>query len=218
MGREFIDLFDKWAHSYDETVRGQDEYHEVFADYEKILNKVCELSSGTVLEFGVGTGNLTEKLLARGHRVIGVEPSKVMRSKAKKKNPHVTIYDGDFLNFPEPDEKPDTIASTYAFHHLTDEEKGKALGKYHELLAKGGKIVLADTAFADEEERLTMIRRVKRQGYNKLLADLKTEYYPNVPVLCRLFTENGFTVSTERLNRYVWLFHGIKIDESKKGL
>lgn len=38
MGREFIDLFEEWSKSYDDTVGGHDiEYQEVFKHYDGIL-------------------------------------------------------------------------------------------------------------------------------------------------------------------------------------
>ena len=113
---KFDQLFDQWAGTYDQTVSGHDEeYRAVFEDYYCILTSVAERTVGTVLEFGVGTGNLTEKLLARGHRVFGVEPSKEMRKKAKEKVPAITLFEGDFLHFPTVDEPVHTVTSTYAF-------------------------------------------------------------------------------------------------------
>lgn len=216
MGREFVNLFDQWAHSYDNTVSGQDEYHEVFADYEKILNKVAEHAKGTVLEFGVGTGNLTEKLLEKGHQVYGVEPSAAMRAKAKIKFPNLKLVDGDFLQFPKPEETVDTIVSTYAFHHLKDEEKAEAVRNYSQWLPKDGKIVFADTVFENEYRRKQIIERVKEQGYDHLLNDLQTEYYPMLDPLKQMFSVNGFEVEVSSLNHYVWFIHAVKKEQYKR--
>ena len=128
MGREFDQLFDTWAESYDDTVAGVDiEYKEVFYRYEEILNSVAEKVSGTVMEFGVGTGNLTQKLVKRNVKVIGIEPSQNMRKIAKEKIKNIDLHDGDFLNFPIPRKPLDAIVTTYAFHHLNDEEKFQAI-------------------------------------------------------------------------------------------
>ena len=76
MGREFIELFEDWAENYDDTVSGYDnEYREVFDGYGEILDRVVSKSYGHVLEFGVGTGNLTARLLEAGLEVTGIEPS-----------------------------------------------------------------------------------------------------------------------------------------------
>ncbi len=213
MGREFIDLFDKWAESYDETVSNKDnEYHEVFDRYEEILDRVASESTGTVLEFGVGTGNLTNVLINKKLNVIGVEPSPVMREKTAERFPDLKVVDGDFLSFPDFDETIDTIVSTYAFHHLTDKEKEQAIHNYGKLLGNNGKIVFADTVYEHEDAKKGIHERVRKQGYKNLLHDLQTEYYTTLSVLTKIFENNGFDVSFERLNRYVWLIQAVKKD------
>ncbi|MGQ0421726.1 class I SAM-dependent DNA methyltransferase, partial [Bacillus sp. HC-Mk] len=104
MGTEFNGLFDEWAHTYDSFVQGEDiQYKEVFAHYEDILEDVVNKSFGNVLEFGVGTGNLTNKLLLAGRTVYGIEPSREMRMIAKEKLPkEFSITEGDFLSFEVP--------------------------------------------------------------------------------------------------------------------
>ena len=169
MGTEFNGLFDEWAHTYDSFVQGEDiQYKEVFAHYEDILEDVVNKSFGNVLEFGVGTGNLTNKLLLAGRTVYGIEPSREMRTIAKEKLPKdFSITEGDFLSFEVPN-SIDTIVSTYAFHHLIDEEKDVAIAKYSQLLNKGGKIVFADTIFADQD------------AYDKTVEDSKTKRFSSV--------------------------------------
>lgn len=211
MGREFLDIFENWAQSYDLSVYGHDEqYRDVFDGYETILNTVVEKSGNVVLEFGVGTGNLTKKLIEANKTVYGVEPSAPMRELAKEKLGHVTIEDGDFLQFPLPNEPIDTIVSTYAFHHLTDQEKEEAIGKYSTLLRKGGKIVFADTAFIDREAYEAMIAEVKQKGFVDLAEDLQREYYTTIPALEHMFTTHGFTVTFTPMNRFVWLMEAVK--------
>ena len=211
MGREFIELFDEWAQSYDHTVMGGDlEYKAVFDQYDQILSRVSELAAGNVLEFGVGTANLTEKLINRGLNIWGVEPSQSMRTKAKEKFPDLKLFDGDFLNFPIIDVPIDSIVSTYAFHHLTDGEKDQALSIYGQLLKKNGKIIFADTMYKDIESKRAIIMEAEEKRFFNLLHDLNTEYYPLKETLEGLFDKNGFQVSFEPLNKFVWLIEAIK--------
>ena len=167
-------------------------------------------SQGTVVEFGVGTGNLTEKLIAAGREVYGIEPSRVMREMSKARFMHLELFDGDFLDFPDLPGKIDSIVSTYAFHHLTDDEKNTALALYSELLPENGRVIFADTAFINEEDRQERYRTVTKQGYKNLLEDLKREYYTTLDVLKELFQKNGFQVRFEKLNSYVWLMEAVK--------
>lgn len=211
MGREFNELFNEWSHSYDQTVTGHDpEYEEVFIDYEKILSTVANKSNGTVLEFGVGTGNLTAILNKKGLNVIGIEPSEGMRTIAKQKLKNITILDGDFLEFPQIDVPIDTIVSTYAFHHLTDEEKEVAIGKYSTILNEGGRILFADTVFPTEEAKQEKIRESLQRNFHRLAEDLQREYYTTIPVLQHIFDKYGFTIAFTKLNPFVWLIEAKK--------
>jgi putative AdoMet-dependent methyltransferase len=211
MGREFLDLFEEWAGSYDETVVGHDiEYKEVFSRYEQILDAVAARSQGHVVEFGIGTGNLTKKLIETGLSVTGIEPSPAMRKIAEEKlKGTIQILDGDFLQFPEL-ENVGTFVSTYAFHHLTDEEKAIAVAHYGKLLSKDGKIVFADTMYESEEDYNKSIVNAKEQGFHNLAKDLETEYYTTIPVLKNIFENNGFRVTFTRFNDFVWLMEGVK--------
>ncbi|CEG27962.1 class I SAM-dependent DNA methyltransferase [Bacillus sp. B-jedd] len=211
MGREFLELFEVWADTYDQTVDGHDrEYEEVFNGYETILDKVAAKAIGHVVEFGLGTGNLTTRLLALGHRVTGIEPSPAMRQIADDKlGGRVSILDGDFLQFPEL-EQPVSFVSTYAFHHLTDLEKQEAIALYGKILPVGGKIVFADTMYVSEEAYNSAINEAKSKGFHNLAADLEREYYTTIPVLQRMLEENGFHSSFTKCNEFVWLMEGIK--------
>jgi putative AdoMet-dependent methyltransferase len=211
MGREFIELFNEWAKTYEQTVNGKDpEYQAVFEGYETILDKVAISAKGNVLEFGVGTGNLMNRLIEKGHKVIGVEPSSEMRKIARERFPNVQILDGDFLNYPPHSAKINTIVSTYAFHHLTDVEKNIAIQNFSKLLSKDDQIVFADTVFTDEKSRALQIEKVEKLGYKNLLQDLQTEYYTTIDTLSTIFQQNGFDVEFNRLNEYVWFILATK--------
>lgn len=206
MGREFLDIFEDWAEEYDNTVNGFDpEYKDVFQAYDDILIEVSENAVGNVLEFGVGTGNLTEKLLQRGHSIIGIEPSPAMKAIAKRKLPQVLVMDGDFLEYPIPDIPIYTIVSTYAFHHLTDEEKEVAVEQFAEILEANGKVVFADTMFETLEAKESKITESEEMGFTNLAEDLRREYYPTIGTMERIFTKHNFKVSFKQMNEFVWL-------------
>jgi len=206
MGREFLEIFEEWAADYDNTVVGNDpQYAKVFENYDAILDEVVRQSSGTVAEFGVGTGNLTNKLMQAGHLVIGIEPSHAMRNIASRKFPTLQLFDGDFLNYPEFPEKVDTIVSTYAFHHLTDDEKVTAIKQFSEILSSGGKIVFGDTMFQKDAEKQLKIDEALKKGFNNLAEDLQREYYPTIDTMRNAFEINQFDVSFKPMNDFVWV-------------
>ena len=211
MGREFVEIFDEWVHTYDESVSGKDEeYKDVFVKYNEILQAVADAAIGPVVEFGVGTGNLTEKLLGRGLEVVGVEPNEAMRRVTAEKIADLTLIDGDFLEF-ESGIAPRSFVSSYAFHHLTDAEKAQAFQVYAEQLPAGGKVVFADTLFASERAKKEIVAFEETRGHANLVEDLNREYYTTVPVMEKLAMDAGFTVKLSKMNNYVFL-----IDATKK--
>lgn len=211
MGKEFIEIFEDWADSYDESVTGHDiEYRLVFEHYDRILSEVANRSFGHVVEFGPGTGNLTEQLLNRGLTVTAFEPSPSMRKLALKKvGNKAEIRAGDFLSF-EAMDNIGTIVSSYAFHHLTDKEKEEAIGSYSNLLQNGGKIVFADTMYKSVEAYKRAILDAKEQGFHNLAEDLEREYYTTIPFLTTIMETYNFSVSFEQFNDFVWIMEGIK--------
>lgn len=211
MGKEFIELFDKWADTYDSSVVGHDpEYKDVFLHYDQILTEVTNRAQGTVLEFGPGTGNLTLRLAEKGLKVIAVEPSPAMRKQAEVKlGSKALILEGDFFNYPT-NLAYNTMVSTYAFHHLTDKEKAEAIASYGNRLAHGGKIVFADTMYESAEAYKEAISTALSKGFKNLAEDLQREYYTTIPVLKDILEKNGFTASFQRCNDFVWLMTGEK--------
>jgi putative AdoMet-dependent methyltransferase len=211
MGNEFVDLFNKWASDYDQTVSGHNlEYQQVFLNYDRILQNVADRSYGNVLEFGPGTGNLTLKLLGRNLNVVGVEPSSEMRKMANKKLNHkAQIIEGDFFRFPQ-NIPYQTIVSTYAFHHLTDSEKAEAIALYSETLPISGKIIFADTIFESTLTYQNVIKDAINKGYTHLAKDLQTEYYTTIPVLSSMLTNNHFDFNFEKCNEFVWIMEATK--------
>ena len=213
MGREFLDVFSEWANDYDTFVEGQDPaYQPVFKDYSLILDTIVTKSGASVLEFGIGTANLTLRLLAAGKSVFPIEPSPEMRQIAKAKLPaEIVVYDGDLETYPRPAMPIDTIVSSYVFHHLTDAEKAEALKDYATLLPKNGKLVFADTMFQTKKALDEKVQYALEKNYADLAADLVREYYPLIPTMEEAFRTAGFTANFIQMNDYVWIVEATKI-------
>ncbi|GEN55415.1 MULTISPECIES: class I SAM-dependent DNA methyltransferase [Halobacillus] len=211
MGMEFVDLFNQWASSYDDTVAGKDpEYREVFEGYDEMLGRLAKLSVSPVMEFGVGTANLTRKVIDQNKVVLGIEPSSEMRRIAKVKCPEAAIYDGNFLEYPKLLTPIRSIISSFAFHHLTSNEKVEAIQSFRDRLEDDGKVVFIDTIFKDKEHKQQLIKSAERQGFLNLAQDLQEEYYPFLEELREMFVLNGFEVTFEQLNKYAWLIQAKK--------
>ncbi|MCT4786803.1 methyltransferase domain-containing protein [Exiguobacterium aestuarii] len=202
MNLPFMDIFKDWAKDYDTAVGGHDEqYHEVFIGYDQMLDDVALYVEGTVLEFGVGTGNLSARIL-KGHPLIAIEPSPEMRQIAIDKL-GISVENGDFLRYPS-FSQVDTVVSSYAFHHLTDSEKESAIDQY---VREWGhpKFVLLDTMFESPEARQDIIDWATAQGYSDLVEDLNREYYPYTTTIRTMLEANGYNVTMTQKNKFVWL-------------
>lgn len=202
MNLPFMDIFKDWAKDYDTAVGGHDEqYHEVFVGYDQMLDDVALHVEGTVLEFGVGTGNLSARIL-KGHPLIAIEPSPEMRQIAIEKL-GILVEHGDFIRYPK-FSHVDTVVSSYAFHHLTDSEKETAIGQY---VRDWGhpKFVLLDTMFESPHARQEIIDWATAQGYSDLVEDLNREYYPYTTTIRTMLEANGYNVTMTQKNKFVWL-------------
>ncbi|MBT2680185.1 class I SAM-dependent methyltransferase [Bacillus sp. ISL-35] len=152
--------FDLWADGYDKTVQVSEE-NEVypFAGYRAILNTIFNEVMGkvnaSVLDIGFGTGVLPSKLYYHGHQIDGIDFSSQMIALAAPKMPKANLVEWDITNgLPEEikAKKYDYIVSTYALHHLTDDEKGRFIRMLLPMLEVEGKILIGDIAFETRQE------------------------------------------------------------------
>lgn len=152
--------FDLWADGYDKSVNLSEENNTYpFAGYREVLNiiynAVHEKKQARVLDIGFGTGVLTKRLYDDGYEIYGIDFSDKMIEIAKEKMPGAVLCQHDFteglpkafagISF-------DYIISTYAIHHLDDEQKEKFLHGLQACLNPGGLILLGDVAFDTRKE------------------------------------------------------------------
>lgn len=200
-----MDVFEKWAERYDETVfntGNNNEYEDVFDGYATMLEGVVALSSGRVLEIGAGTGNLTQRLIHQNLEVTAIDPSEDMRAIAHQKE-GLHVLEGHFLDVPVHTHF-DTIVSTFAFHHLNHDSKREALTYLKSFLTEAGHIILVDTMFESEADKARMIKLYSDKGYMNLVEDLETEYYPFKDELNDIVESVGGKAEFERLNTFAW--------------
>lgn len=157
--------FDLWADGYDKSVELSEESNEYpFAGYKDVLNyiyNIVKVKTGTLLDIGFGTGILTKRLYDDGYIVTGIDFSQRMLEIAKEKMPNANLIFHDFTKgLPEElkDRSFDWIISTYAIHHLTDDEKVAFINELITHLSSSGTIVFGDVAF-ETRERLEQARK-----------------------------------------------------------
>lgn len=109
------ETFEEDADLYDRVRPGYP--HELFQD----LARLGRLRSGSrVLEIGVGTGQATAALAARGYRVVGVELGPRLAALARRRlapyGTAVEMHVSSFEDWPLPAEPFDAVVAATSFH------------------------------------------------------------------------------------------------------
>lgn len=146
--------FDQWAHTYDQDVSSTTGFP--FAGYSQALTTVWELAEPTpgmsVLDLGVGTGNLARLFMDAGCQVLGADFSSEMLAKTSEKMPELELIQADLTvdEWPaELERRCDRIVSNYVFHEFPLQTKLRILSRLAgRNLAPDGRIVIGDIAFA----------------------------------------------------------------------
>ena len=151
-------LFDEWSRNYEP--QRQDNGKFPFCGYKEVLDEIA-LVSGivpgmTVLDLGIGTGNLAQRFQTLGCRIWGLDFSSQMLEKARQVLPEaVLIKAGLEDSWPDSlNRRFDRIVSAYVFHEIADEAKINLLKRLStDHLSPGGKIVIGDIAFSSTKLR-----------------------------------------------------------------
>lgn len=133
----FFDTFQKWA-AKEDIVKPE------------LIGQACIQVSNKVLDLGCGTGTLT--LLAKKSQpfaeVTGIDIDPQVLGIAKAKAAQICLdiqFDiGTAYNLPYPDNSFDRVISSLVLHHLTRENKIRALREVHRVLKTNGELHVAD--------------------------------------------------------------------------
>ncbi len=148
-----VQLFDDWAEHYDPSIQGDGTFP--FDGYERVLDEILRAAGAqpgmTVLDLGIGTGNLAARFAALGCRMWGIDFSAEMLARAREKLPQALLVQAGLLDaWPEKlDRRFDRIVSAYVLHEfdlLAKMELLQRLAGQH--LEAKGRIVVGDIAFS----------------------------------------------------------------------
>ncbi|GAB3792645.1 MerR family transcriptional regulator [Virgibacillus kimchii] len=196
--------FDSQAEDYDQSLKMHGYRFNVHQDYDTALKEVVrrmQLRKGeTCLDIGTGTGNLGSKFLKQGIHVIGVDQSEKMLEVCMQKHPEMEVRKGHFLALPLLDRQVDGIVSSYALHHLEDEEKMLALKEMDRVLKPGGEICIADLMFIDKDHRKRVLESFQQAGNTEAVYAINDEYYADRSQLVDWFSANNYEVDTIQIN------------------
>jgi len=137
---EILDVDDGyagWSATYDTRVN-----QLLLAEQPAVSEILDGVLPGTALDAACGTGRLTGLLLARGHRVIGVDASEAMLARARRELPTADFRVGSLTSLPVAASAFDLVTCGLALTHLT--ALGPAIGELARTLRPGGRLVVSD--------------------------------------------------------------------------
>jgi putative AdoMet-dependent methyltransferase len=154
-----VKLYDDWAANYDQCIEDGTAPFS-FEGYEQVLIenvRAAEIKPGMqILDLGTGTGNLAGRFLEMGCEVVGMDFSEGMLRRAKAKLPALQAVKGNLSARVWPkvaDRRFDRVVSAYALHSIDFESKINLIARlWRDHLGLDGRIVIADIAYADEQE------------------------------------------------------------------
>ncbi len=201
--------FNQIADVYDELVTRKQEGYNKHERYDEVLDAVV---SATVpmpgeagLDAGTGTGNLAGRLLPYGVKMSGFDQSLEMLRQCRRKHPEVETKLGTFFAFPFLGNRFDFVVSSYALHHLTDDQKVLALAEFRRVLKPQGRLIIADLMFADQEHRRKHVKELENAGDIRALEQLEHECVADRSHLLAELADLGFQADSHQLTTYVHL-------------
>lgn len=150
--KEIRSLFDKWALTYDDSVR---QPCGPLEGYEHSLEEAAAMvpveAGALLLDIGIGTGTFGALFADRGARVWGIDVSRQMLAECRLKHPGFSLAEGSFESIPYPDEQFDVVVSSFSFHEVPPAARGAAWAEAMRVLKPEGYVCLLDIMFASQE-------------------------------------------------------------------
>ena len=142
---------------------------------DTVLAAVDVRPGDEIVDLGCGTGTLSLPLAERGARLLAVDVSPAMIARLKERAAERSLRWLDGLAMPIEDLRlpagsADLIVTSYALHHLRDQDKAALVGAAYHWLRPGGTLVVADMMFgrgATKADRVIIrskIRALARKG------------------------------------------------------
>jgi SAM-dependent methyltransferase len=162
---------ERFSNRVDTYVKYRPSYPEAAIDY--LYNTIGFNENSVIADIGAGTGIFSRLLLARGSKVIAVEPNQAMREAAEKesgRDPNFQIVIGSAEATGLPDHSVDYIVCAQAFHWF---DRSAAQLEFRRILRSGGKVILiwnsrltSGTPFLEEYDRLLLTYAIDYERVN----------------------------------------------------
>ena len=112
-----------------------------------ILNALKHTSNSSILDFGCGTGNLSELLSEHGYKVSGLDISSELLKFAEQRQGATSwnVYQYDGMEIPFDDNSLDAIVTYVVLNHILDDDQfKKTIDELYRVLKPGGQIIAVE--------------------------------------------------------------------------
>ncbi|BCZ46819.1 hypothetical protein psyc5s11_28860 [Clostridium gelidum] len=144
---------------------------------------------------------MSGKFLDKGYNIIAIDQSIEMLNVAKEKYPKLKVRLGDFLKIPYSNKTFDIIVSTYAFHHLNNNEKSIAIKEMARVLEDNGKIVIGDLMFKSNKDKDNIFQKLTGEQ----IEEINDEYYSYIDFLKSEFKEINKELKYTRIDNLIYV-------------
>ncbi|MBP1962531.1 MerR family transcriptional regulator [Paenibacillus aceris] len=204
--------FDHQAFTHDNNVANNDREYK---DYEKALQTtvswVAPKAGERGLDIGTGTGNLAAKFLDKDIHMAGIDQSIEMLKHCGRKHAQMELKLGNFLAIPYLDGQFDFIVTSFALHHISDDQKKLALGEMRRVLKPHGRICITDLMFVNEVHKEQYMASLEQQEKNDDIHRIQNEYYAMSTSLLNWFEENSYITKHIQLNELLTIVYAVPI-------
>ena len=177
-----------------------EEYTKSFSfvyQYGEDILSLLDLPQGAFcVDLGCGNGALTRKLAERGYRVLGIDGSPDMVTRAKADYPTLDFCQGDARTFVL-QEAADCIFSNAVFHWIDEADQPALARNLYRNLKPGGQLVCE---FGGRGNTGAILSQLGRQLEGQGVRYRHGFYFPSLGRHAALLEEAGFVV------RAAWLF------------
>lgn len=145
-------LFDRWALTYDGSVRQPGGPLEGYdCSLKEAAAMVPVQPDARILDIGIGTGAFATLFAERGARIWGIDPSSRMLERCRLAHPNFSLGKGSFQSIPHSAQQFDAVVSSFSFHEVPLAARNRACAETVRVLKTQGFLCLLDIMFASAE-------------------------------------------------------------------